>query len=327
MNNCEICQSPMSEPVAGLFALPTVTSDCRPWSNGRSVQICSGCGVMKRITNKTFNQAVYKAYTSYPEPSGRTAKILNFVKAKLPVPHRVLDIGCGQGEGLRILQDYFTDAKVFGYEPTIDIERPTGKFDLITLFHVFEHVEDLHEMLAYIKLSLADNGHVLIQVPYTAMWSFDLVIADHAWHFTKKSLKALLMKNGFSPVFITNEVIRKEITVLAEVNDKFEMIVNESSEYKEEYLLAVDWILRWKKHLDSINESVAVYGTSVSAMWTGNILGDKVVCYIDDDLERRGKFNDRQALSAFDCELPVVAPFPDCQIEEIMAKHPTLKFL
>lgn len=181
----------MSEPVPELFALPSVASDCRPWSNGRSVQICSGCGVMKRVTNGDFNPDVYKEYTSYPEPTGRTAKVLEFVKDKMPVPKRVLDIGAGNGHGMRVINEFYPDAMVFGYEPTINKERPVDKFDLITLFHVFEHVEDLHEMLAYIKSSLTDNGHVLIQVPYAMLWPFDLIIADHEWHFNKKSLAHL----------------------------------------------------------------------------------------------------------------------------------------
>lgn len=319
---CPICNSPMSEPVAELFALPSVASDCRPWSKGRSVQICSGCGVMKRVTNTDFDHGVYKKYTSYPEPTGRTKKILDFVKDKMPAPKRVLDIGSGNGHGIRVINETYPDAKVFGYEPTIHAERPYQAFDLITLFHVFEHVEYLHEMLSYIKSSLTENGHVLIQVPYAVMWPFDLVIADHEWHFTIRSLIELFNKNGFETVDFVTKIIRKEITILAKVG-KSVGIPLESHKQNP-----IEWLLAFKSKLDSINEPVAVYGTSVSAMWTGNILGhEKVYSYLDDDSSRWGEFNDKPVQHPEQCGLPVVAPFPDWQLPEIKAKNPHLIFL
>ena len=132
--NCHICSSSMSAPFQPLFHLPSVTSDCRPWSVGRSVQICSGCGVMKRVIHSLAVddfRKVYDDYVSYPEPEGRTAKILDFVKDKMPTPKSVLDVGTGTGAGLEVLQSHYPDARVKGYEPTIDKERPFGKFDLI----------------------------------------------------------------------------------------------------------------------------------------------------------------------------------------------------
>ena len=183
--NCQICMSPMSKPVKELFALPTVTSDCRSWPDGKSVEVCYDCGVMHCVTNKDFS-GIYDDYVSYPEPTGRTKKILDSISHNIPSPKKILDVGCGEGAGVKIMEQYFPNAQVYGYEPTICAERPKDKFDLITLFHVLEHVEDLHEMLSYVKSSLADGGHVLIQVPYTAMWPFDLILADHWWHFTKK---------------------------------------------------------------------------------------------------------------------------------------------
>ena len=312
----------MSEPVSELFALPSVASDCRPWSKGRSVRICSGCGVMKRVTNEDFNHDVYKDYTSYPEPTGRTAKILDFVKGRMPVPKRVLDIGAGNGHGMRAINEFYPDAMVFGYEPTINKERPVDKFDLITLFHVFEHVEDLHEMLAYVKSSLTENGHVLIQVPYALMWPFDLVIADHEWHFTKEALMNVLDKCGFLIDYIGNDIIKKEITVLA--YSAFSRARIWKCENKNN---SIDWLLSFKSKLDGINESVAVYGTSVSAMWTGNILGEKVRYYIDDDINRVGHvFNGKRVYYPYKGFL-IVAPFPDWQLDGIKIKNPNLRFL
>lgn len=318
----------MSNFVPELFGLPNVISDCRPSDMSRSVRICSGCGVMKRVINGGYTDP-YKEYTSYPEPTGRTKKILEFVNDRMPIPRLVLDIGCGEGKQLAGILEYSGASIIDGYEPNstnpkVLKTRPSDKYDLITLFQVLEHVEDLHEMLAYIKSSLTENGHLLIQVPYTCMWPFDLVVADHEWHFTKKSLKALLMKNGFFPIIITNEVIRKEITVLATPSDKLSPLLIHNPEFEKECREAIDWILRWKAHLDSINEPVAIYGTSVSAIWTAMILGDKVQCYVDDDENRLGEFNGKRVHSPYSVTIPIVAPFADWQLAEIKKKHPDL---
>lgn len=329
---CEICSSPMEKGDERLFALPTVTSDCRPWSAGRGVEICTGCGVMKRVTHRLaqkYFDSIYEDYKNYPEPTGRTAKILEFVKNKIPDPKSVLDIGSGDGSGVITLGNFFPKAEIYGYEPRIvDSRWVDRKFDLITLFHVLEHVEDIHEMLEYVKSSLTKNGHILIQVPYAIMWPFDLVLADHIWHFNVIALRILFEKFGFDIINNDNNVIKKEITLLAISNEK-----NHRPEYfirdkivesiKEE---TINWLMNYKIFLDNINDSVAVYGTGPAAAWAGNILDDKVVFYIDDDESRWGHFNGRNVFSTSTI-LPIVAPFPDWQWIQIKMKNPGLRFL
>lgn len=323
---CPICSSDMSEPIKELFGLPTIASDCRPWIHGRSVEICSGCGVMHRVVEPAYKDIydkVYLDYVNYPEPTGRTAKILEFIKDKILDPKRILDIGTGNGSGLEVLSRQFPVAVISGYEPNNSVyaQKPNDKFDLITLFHVFEHVENLHEMLAYIKLSLTDDGHVLIQVPYTAMWPFDLIIADHIWHFNKESLIQLFNKCGLPIINIGNDIIKKEITILAihgnDHNSLFE---------KEPKNNSIDWLLSYKKYLSTITNLVAVYGTGPAAAWAGNILGDRVVCYLDDDENRHGEFNGKNVFPPIVCRLPVVMPFPDWQLSEVKKNHPELKY-
>ena len=323
--NCEICHFQMSEPVPELFVLPTVTSDCRPWNAGRSVSICSRCGVMKRVIDTNFNTDYYHDYKNYPEPTGRTKKILEFVKNKMPEPKEILDIGAGNGAGMETIRKIYPDARVFGYEPTISTERPTSKFNLVTLFHVLEHVEDLHEMLAYIKSILTENGHVLIQVPCTQAWPFDLIIADHIWNFSPKSLVKLLFNNGFRLRIVGNKPIQKEFTILASMGDPVFPDVIQEEEQKP-----IDWLLNFKSKLDNVQGKSIVYGSSVSACWAGSILGNRVIAYIDDDETRVGKkfFDGREIKSiSYGEGNRIVAPFPDWQLSELKEKHPQLSFV
>jgi SAM-dependent methyltransferase len=336
---CPICNSPMGAGDARLFGLPSVTSDCRPWTAGRSVMICTGCGVMRRQISDKFNPNIYANYRSTPEPAGRTKRILDFLdtRMRLRMKH-ILDIGCGTGDGLVTLADHFPFATVAGYEPHGDNsppdcdniigiwrKRPQFKYDLVTMFQVFEHLDDIHETLEYVKTIIAPGGQLLIQVPYAAMWPFDLLISDHLWHFTANSLAELMIRGGFHVRYLGNDCIAKEITLLVDVS-------GECGEFQvaemRPYIPSIEWLLAYKAFLDGITHKVAVFGTGPAAAWAADILGDRALVHLDDDCARRvGRFNGRTVTTPTDCQLPVVAPFPGWQLEGIQKKHPELKFM
>lgn len=361
--HCTICSSEMPPAIPALFSIPNISSDCRPWQAGRSVSVCPGCGVMQRVVKPeaaaTFDR-VYDNYEMYKHsatasdqvnfsqngaPEGRTQKILRFVEGKLPrPPGAVLDIGSGSGAGLIALARQFPQALIYGFEPndrpaerqkhlpenvvSILNERPKGeeKYDLITLFHVFEHVEDVMEVLAFIRSRLSAKGNVLIQVPYPVCGAFDLVVADHIWHFSKKSLVTLLNKAGFATVYIGNDIIEKELTLLAAPGGPVSHPVARSDEYRRG-LEAVEWLVRYKRFLDGLKgpaDSLAIYGTGPAGAWAGHVLGESVRAYLDDDPARlHSTFNGKPVLSPREIELslPVVAPFPDYQAQWIAEKN------
>ena len=85
------------------------------------------------------------------------------------------------------------------------ISEVTGSFDLITLWHVLEHLPDLKGDLKRIYNLLSDNGSLFVAVPncnswdaeyYGAFWAgYD--VPRHLWHFDKKGLEATLINAGF----------------------------------------------------------------------------------------------------------------------------------
>lgn len=79
-------------------------------------------------------------------------------------------------------------------------------FDVVTLWHVLEHVHDLDKYIQQFFKILTDNGILIIAVPnytsydakkYGAHWAaYD--VPRHLYHFSPESLEQLMQKKGFA---------------------------------------------------------------------------------------------------------------------------------
>lgn len=130
---------------------------------------------------------------------------------------KVLDYGCGAGEFVKYIENDFT---VFGFEPDADARNAAESklskakildnidsiedhsLDVITLWHVFEHIENQDEMLEVFNKKLKDKGLLIIAVPnptsydalhYKEFWAaYD--VPRHVYHFTKNGMQNLISK-------------------------------------------------------------------------------------------------------------------------------------
>ena len=133
----------------------------------------------------------------------------------------VLDIGAGTGAFLHHMQQ--AGWVVQGLEPD-DMARQKAKelhglelrpsaslfelpgesFDAISMWHVLEHVHDLHDYVTQLKRLIRQNGRIFIAVPnYT---SYDAGYYKHHWaaydvprhlyHFSPASITQLLLHHG-----------------------------------------------------------------------------------------------------------------------------------
>ncbi len=128
----------------------------------------------------------------------------------------LLDVGCGTGSFLSVMKDGGWTVK--GLEPDdkaralalqkgLDVSDnstlfslPRASFDAITLWHVLEHVHELHSYLEQLRKLLKPGGFLFIAVPnytsgdamhYGAEWAaYD--VPRHLYHFSPASMKKLL---------------------------------------------------------------------------------------------------------------------------------------
>lgn len=80
----------------------------------------------------------------------------------------------------------------------------TGSFDVITLWHVLEHVEKLDQVVERLKNYLADGGTLVVALPncnsfdarlYKEFWAaYD--VPRHLWHFTPSTFERLMHNHG-----------------------------------------------------------------------------------------------------------------------------------
>jgi len=142
---------------------------------------------------------------------------LDIIKQYHPNAKSVLDYGTATGEFLNFLsKKTFT---VSGVEPnkkardianellnnlvSVSIDNQTKKYDVITLWHVLEHIPNIDEIITKLKQKLNPNGIILIAVPnfksfdaqyYKNYWAaYD--VPRHLWHFSPQSIALLFQKH------------------------------------------------------------------------------------------------------------------------------------
>lgn len=136
----------------------------------------------------------------------------------------ILDIGAGTG-------DFLVTAKasgwqIYGIEPNENAKKlaiskgvsfenslesiENQQFDVITMWHVFEHVPDVEYQIKQLKRLLKPNGTIIIAVPnyksydasyYGKFWAaYD--VPRHLWHFSKNSIEKLVSRENLKLVKI-----------------------------------------------------------------------------------------------------------------------------
>jgi 2-polyprenyl-3-methyl-5-hydroxy-6-metoxy-1,4-benzoquinol methylase len=133
---------------------------------------------------------------------------------------KILDFGCGTGDFVKYLKT--KNINGVGVEPNFSAreiainkniiifdnicELKNQKFDIITLWHVLEHVPNYIDQILELKKLLNPNGIIIIAVPnfnsydakyYKEFWAaYD--VPRHIWHFSQTSIIDLAHKTNFS---------------------------------------------------------------------------------------------------------------------------------
>lgn len=201
-----------------------------------SIRRCGDCGLVFLASFEHIQEGVYENSDMHKggvdidiaawmrETAGDDQRRFNyclpFVSGK-----RVLDFGCGPGGFLICLRSIAQTVMGVDLENALvphfrehgipfsqSLEEVEGPFDVITLFHVLEHLKDPMATLLKLKDLLAPGGQILIEVPNAndallqlykceafsnfTYWSF------HLFMYTSETLARLFRRIGASIRYI-----------------------------------------------------------------------------------------------------------------------------
>ena len=336
--------------VDGYSTFQRVTSDCRPWPAGGYLAVCLSCGTAQKPVTDAWREecrAIYADYVVYRQgpaaeqsvfssgvAESRSGVFLRWVIERLGSPGRAnaLDFGCGDGALLRNLASMAPGWRLSGQDlgtgyreavlalPGVEafytgpIEKLPEGFDLITAVHVAEHLEQPADCLRALAGKLTSAGAMAIEVPDLSRNPFDLLIVDHATHFTRKTLSAVLARAGLQPIAQSDSVVSKELSTIARRGP----VIVESGEGDAMGALAlVDAHIAWLSRLRDVataaaaDGDIAVFGTAIAGTWLDGQLDHAPVLFVDEDPRRQGHLHfGRPIVAPGDVpkDLPIIVP-------------------
>ena len=198
---------------------------------------CNECGFV--FTSPQFSPSDYDLiYQNAPpkpddsfdfqEAENRRFSRLSRIVRKYVSPGHYLDLGCGRGGFLDIMNDGqgigFDVGRVGVRQSRLGFRIITGSFSdikendefeqeafsFVTAFDVFEHLSNLPQYLVELHRIIRFGGHLVITVPnvesIVARISgerWNMILLEHLWYFSPKTLKQLLERYGFEVVMIS----------------------------------------------------------------------------------------------------------------------------
>lgn len=152
------------------------------------------------------------------------AAVLRRLTRSLPRRYRVLEIGCGTGNVLRVLAKTCGGGHVVAMDLSsrglryargrapdcafvqADLHHPpfTTGFDLIGMFDVIEHFADDVDTLRQVRGLLRAGGRLLLTVPaHRQLWSYGDEFAGHYRRYGRQELANSLIRAGFTVEYLT----------------------------------------------------------------------------------------------------------------------------
>lgn len=143
----------------------------------------------------------------------------------------VIEIGAGEGSFLSVVRDNYADIKITAVEPdlntleerqriegiscyeTIEQAAVSGKYDVVCLFHVLEHIFDVKDFFVSLKALMHNKSILIIEVPsiddpllsiygLKAYEKFYFQV-QHPFVYSRGSLERVMSHNGF----VTEKII------------------------------------------------------------------------------------------------------------------------
>jgi len=318
VDKCRICKNKFFEkPLLQYKNMPKAAQflpDEKSLENDKGADIevyqCSGCGLIQLCNDPVsyYKDVIRASAISDEMKDFRTKQFNNFIQRFSLQNKKIIEIGCGCGEYLSIIEQSGADAyglehldksveqcaknglKVSkGFIETSDYKLNNAPFNAFFILNFLEHLSDPNSTLKGIYNNLADDAVGIVEVP-----NFDMIlqkklfsefINDHLLYFTKETLNTTLNLNGFE-VIECNEVWHDYI-ISAIVKKRKKIDISDFYGHQIQLKKEIE------KYIDHFEDKkVAIWGAGHQALAIIALmnLADKIRYVIDSAVFKQGKY-------------------------------------
>lgn len=333
MTPCHVCYSSQIKRVpAPARVAHLVSSDAKPVDGRVAWAVCRQCSTIQKVVDDDWRLLADRIYADYdinhqaggeeprlfntPIGNGPRTQILMKVLLRwfdLPPTGKLLDIGCANGNLLKSAHAVRPGWELFGSDisdrcksevlglPGVrdfyvgrKIEYPS-RYNLITMSHVLEHVEDPSAFLRPLSQYLQPAGRLVVLVPAVRSNPIDLLIADHCSHLDENSLCRIVTTAGFEIEQLSAEAIPKELVAVCRVarpsvEQRPDVVFDLAPEALcRNHFRLIEGVLDAAMDAAGAAANFGVMGSSIAAAWLAAELGDRVRFFVDEDESRIGR--------------------------------------
>ena len=320
MDNCLICGAPLDDSQT-LFVCDNMPGSAQDipakeeLSNDKGIQLklvqCKCCGLVQIPTEPVhyYKKVIRAGGGTTTMVDLRNEQYTEFMNCFNLKGKKILEVGCGKGEFLRIWKDYDVRAVGIEYDQELvdrannegmevykayaddaDTKLPGAPYDAFVQFNFLVHQPYPNEMLQSIYNNLTEDGVGLVTVPsleYILKYDgYYELIKDHIAYYSEETLKFLFQKNGFE-VVDCHTVNRDTHSIMVKKRKKIDV-----SRWKENFVSLQQELFDYVNGYVIQGKKVAVWGASHQCFTLIPSLGlsDKISYIIDSAPFKQGKY-------------------------------------
>lgn len=318
INKCRVCGNRFfAKPLLRYENMPKAAQflpDAESLKSDRGIDLevcqCSGCGLVQLSNDPVpyYREVIRASAVSKEMKNFRVKQFKNFIEKYSLKGKKILEVGCGCGEYLSIMQQFGLDAygleysknsvkqcvrnglKVSkGFIKSNNDELNNAPFDAFFMLSFLEHLPDPKSTLRGIDNNLTADAIGLVEVP-----NFDMIlrnklfsefIGDHLLYFTKETLSSTLRLNGFE-IIDCNEVWHDYI-ISATVKKREKLDISHFYKYQAQLKNEIEGYIRRFK-----DKRVAIWGAGHQALAIISLINltDKIKYVVDSAVFKQGRY-------------------------------------
>lgn len=318
INKCRVCKHGFfKEPLLRYKNMPKIAQflpDAKSLGDDKGVTLevweCSGCGLVQLSDDPVsyYKEVIRAAGISKEMRDFRRKQFASFVRNFSLKKKKVIEIGCGRGEYLSLMQQCGVDAygleysgksaalcvknglKVYkGFIKSGAYKLRHAPFDAFFTLNFIEHLPDPNSFLRGVYNNLTDGAVGFVEVP-----NFDMILRnklfsefmrDHLFYFTRETLNVALRQNGFE--IIDCKEVWHDYIISAVVKKRQKLDISHFNNHQAKLKEEIEAYIRSFKH-----KRIAIWGAGHQALAVISLMNltGKIKYVVDSAVFKQGKY-------------------------------------